>query len=549
MRKLLPVISGLFLGSAMGWTQPEASASSRPNILFILADDMGFSDMGAYGGEIPTPNLDQLATDGVRFTQFYTAGRCCPTRASALTGLYQHEAGVGYMAMDFKVRSYRGELSRRSVTLAEVLGASGYGTYLSGKWHLTPNNQPKASRDSWPLQRGFDRFYGTIHGSENFFRPTRMVRDNERIPPESYPFLDDPDYYLTDDTTREAIAQLEEHRETQPDKPFFLYLAYHAPHWPLQAPEELVERFRGKYDEGWDVLRTRRFLRQQELGLADSSWKLSPRPKGVRPWNSLSSQEQENMAHRMEIYAAQVVSMDLNIGKIIDYLKATGQYENTLILFFSDNGANAEGGELGFGRQENLNQAELNSLFLTYGQGWANASNTPFRLYKHYVHEGGITSPALLSWPARIRPEVEGMISRDAVHIIDIMPTFIDAARTRYPWFREGRRVLDARGISLIPLLEGNSVKREEPLFFEHEGNQAIRDGDWKLVLRVGGSWQLYNLAEDRTELVNRIEEFPDRFLVMRNQWRVWAREVKVLSGAQFRIIRKTLPISLEDEG
>lgn len=531
-------------------TPPESPAPARPNIIFILADDMGFSDMGAYGGEIPTPHLDRLARNGVRFTQFYSAGRCCPTRASALTGLYQHEAGVGYMAMDFKIKSYRGELSRRSVTLAEVLGASGYGTYLSGKWHLTPNNQPKASRDSWPLQRGFDRFYGTIHGSENYFQPTRLARDNERIPPSKYPFLQDPDYYLTDDTTREALEQLAYHRETKRAKPFFMYLAYHAPHWPLQAPEALVERFRGKYDQGWDVLRSQRFHRQQELGLADPSWKLSPRSKGVRPWSELSAGEQANMARRMEIYAAQMVSLDENIGRIVSYLKKTGQYENTLILFFSDNGANAEGGELGFGSQENLNEAALSSLFLTYGTGWANASNTPFRLYKHYVHEGGITSPAILSWPAGIDPGQQGSIARDPVHIIDVMPTFIDAARTRYPWFRQDRRVLDARGVSFLPVLKGRPVRREEPLFFEHEGNQAIRDGDWKLVLRVGGGWQLYNLGEDRTEVVDLMEKYPDRFLVMRNQWRVWAREVKVMSFSQFRRIRKSLQdISLEDEG
>lgn len=523
--------------------------ADRPNIIFILADDLGFSDVGAFGGEIPTPNLDRLAGEGLRFTQFYTAGRCCPTRASVLTGLYQHEAGVGYMAMDFRVSSYRGELSRDSVTLGEVLGRSGYGTYMSGKWHLTPNNQPKASRDSWPLQRGFDRFFGTIHGAESYFLPSRLVRGNDRLRPEDYTFVDE-SYYLTDDTTREAIAQLEEHRAEKPEAPFFLYLAYHAPHWPLQAPPERVTAFEGRYDAGWDTLREERFRRQQEMGLAIPSWSLSERPGSVRAWESLNPEEQEDLSHRMEVYAAQVSILDDNIGHLTGWLEDEGIYENTLILFFSDNGACAEGGEGGFGPAEAVNAREPRSLFVTYGQGWANASNTPFRLYKHYVHEGGITSPAIMSWPARIQPDLRGRIIREPGHIVDVMPTFIEAAGTRYPWFNRETRVRPLRGISLLGHLRGERPRREEPLFFEHEGNQGIRAGDWKLVLRAGGSWQLYNLGEDRSETVDHRELEPERVVRMRNRWRLWAREVKVLSFSQFRIIRRSLPgITLEDEG
>jgi arylsulfatase len=311
-----------------------------------------------------------------------------------------------------------------------------------------------------------------------------------------------------------------------------------------------VEKFRGRYDAGWDVLREERFARQREMGLAEESWRLSDRAPGVRAWAQLSAEEQADLAYRMEVYAAQVTALDQNIGRLLEYLESTGEFETTLILFFSDNGACAEGFESGFGSAEAVNARELESLFITYGKGWANVSNTPFRLYKHYVHEGGITSPAILSWPDRIAAEERGRIVRTPAHIVDVMPTFIEAANTRYPWFNDGKRIQDARGMSLLGLFRGEAPRRNEPLFFEHEGNQAIREGNWKLVLRAGGRWQLYNLKADRSETLNLAELEPERVEVLKNRWRVWSREVKVLSLAQFKQLRKALPeISPEDEG
>lgn len=502
----------------------------RPNIILIMSDDMGYSDIGCYGGEVNTPNLDALAENGVRFTQFYNSARCCPTRASLLSGLYPHQTGIGHMTNtpenftqhDLEIPEYRGFLNKSSVTIAEVLKKAGYHTLMTGKWHLG-----LSTKDKWPLQRGFDKFYGIVPGASNFFKPEYprgITYMNDTIS------VTDQDYYTTDAFTEYAIQFINESQEEDHSKPFFLYLAYTAPHWPMQAPQEDVEKYKGRYMEGWSVLREERYQRMKEMGLIEADWDLSE--KDARDWDLLSEEKKKEMDLRRAIYAAMIDRMDQNIGKLTQFLKEQQLLDNTIIFFLSDNGACAEGGELGGGPAAQLETKE--GYFLTLGRAWANSSNTPYREYKHWVHEGGINTPFIVHWPKGIPKKENGTLIKEFGFLPDIMATCIDLAQTEYPQQYNGNSIHPAPGRSLLPLLKGEKKPvHDEPVFWEHEGNKAVRLGNYKLVSKwQQGSeynWELFDLEKDGTEMHDLSAAMPEKVKEMSDMYNAWAEKNNVL--------------------
>ncbi|MGC4003171.1 MAG: arylsulfatase [Pirellulales bacterium] len=371
-----------------------ANISAKPNIVVILTDDMGYSDLGCYGGEIRTPNLDKLAAGGVRYTQFYNTARCCPTRAALLTGLYPHQAGIGHMMEDRGVDGYRGNLNKHCVTIAQVLKPAGYKTYALGKWHVTPTGA-NGDRANWPLQRGFDRYYGTIAGAGNYYDPTALTRDNTPITAATDPDYRPKEFYYTDAITDNAVTFLADHAAKTPQDPFFMYVAYTAAHWPMHAPEDAIAEYKGFYDAGYEKFRADRLKKMKEIGLVPADQELTP-PAG--DWSKVANKPWELRC--MEVYAAMVTRMDHGVGKIVDELRRTKKLDDTLILFMQDNGACAED----MGRVAALKAGTLpgpKESNLAYGENWANVSNTPFREYKHWTHEGGISTPLIAHWPAR----------------------------------------------------------------------------------------------------------------------------------------------------
>jgi len=488
----------------------QTPAPKRPNIILILADDMGFSDLGCYGSEIATPNLDRLAANGLRFTQFYNAARCCPTRASLLTGLYPHQAGMGDMVGDRGLPAYQGFLNDRCVTIAEALRQSGYHVLMSGKWHVGED------RPHWPLDRGFEHYFGLISGACSYFRldPGRkMAVDNEPyVPPTS-------GFYMTDAITDHAVSWIDAYGRG--DAPFFLYVAYTAPHFPLHALPEDIARYRGTYRAGWDELRQRRYRRLIELGLIDPRWPLSPRDPDVPAWNDADDKDVWDL--RMAVYAAQIDRMDRGIGRILAKLRQLNIDRNTLVMFLSDNGAEAELIDAG---KPGAAPGQADS-YATYRRAWANASNTPFRLFKCWVHEGGIATPFIAHWPAVIRQP--GCITPHPAHVIDLMPTCLDVAGARYPNTRHGKETLPLEGTSLLALFQGKAPPEHPLLFWEHEGNRAVRAGPWKLVSRHWGEWELYDMEADRTELNNRAGEHPDIVADLAAKYDEWARRCGVV--------------------
>jgi arylsulfatase A-like enzyme len=401
--------------------------------VIVLADDMGWSDVGCYGGEIETPHLDSLARSGLRFTQFYNAARCCPTRAALLTGLYPHQAGIGHMVGNDGIPSYQGFLNDRCVTLAEALKPAGYTTLMTGKWHVG------SAPGQWPLDRGFKRYWGTPSGGGVYFKDTLLVRMNvffvhgaERIePPE--------DLYVTDTFTDRALDFIEQ-AVTHARQPFFLYLAHIAPHWPLQAKPADIAKYAGRYDTGWDEVRARRFARQQAMGLVPSHATLSPRDPQAKPWNELPESARQELARRMGIYAAQIDCIDQNVGRRVAKLKALGQFDNTLILFLSDNGCSAEGGPGGFSRGREHAPIGTALSYASAGLEWANASDTPFRRFKSDTYEGGMATPFIAHWPSGI--QARGELRHEPGHIVDLMPTLLELAGAAYPTERNGAPII-----------------------------------------------------------------------------------------------------------
>ena len=541
--------------------------AARPNIILIMSDDMGWSDLGCFGSEISTPNIDALAKRGVRFTQFYNTARCCPTRASLLTGLYAHQAGIGHMMEDRGSDAYRGDLNRRCVTIAEVLKSSGYRTYMAGKWHVTKKTNPKTddpktdeARSNWPLQRGFDRFYGTIHGAGSFFDPNSLVRDNTLIAPFADSEYKPKQFYYTDAIADHATRFVSEHARDHNINPFFMYMAYTAPHWPMHAKETDIAKYKGKYDAGYDSIRAARLDRLKSMGMVDPKSELSPQRGGA--WGEVADREFELRC--MEVFAAMIDSLDQGVGRLVAELERTKQLDNTLILFFQDNGGCAE--LMGRGAQSNSSRQRAAEPSLPplaadylqpdmipkqtrdgfpvrqgmgvlpgaadtyhgYGQAWANVSNTPFREYKHWVHEGGISTPLVAHWPAGIPVSRHNVLESQPAHLIDLMATCVSLAQASYPKKYQGESIQPMEGVSLAPAFSGLPLNRSQPIFWEHEGNRAIRDGDWKLVAKHPDGWELYNIATDRTERDNVASKNPDRVKAMSVQWQTWADRVGV---------------------
>ena len=495
---------------------------SRPNVVLIMADDMGWSDIGSYGGEIPTPNLDALAKNGLRFSQFYNNARCCPTRASLLTGLYSHQAGIGQMAEDpehpeafhWGTPGYQGFLNRHCVTIAEALKTNGYHTYMTGKWHVGMHGQEK-----WPLQRGFDRYYGLLAGATSYFKPQGgrgLTLDNQKLDPPT-----DPNYYTTDAFTDYAIKFIQEQKDKNP---FFLYLAFNAPHWPLHAKPADIAKFKGKYNAGWDVIRQQRLTRQETMGLIGKGQGVSARDHRVRPWAELSAGEKDSTAYRMAVYAAQVYALDQNVGKLVAELKKRGQFDNTLILFLSDNGACAETyDELGSKPMSFINDPNFSGA-VSYGIGWANASNTPLFEYKVKPYEGGIRAPFIAHFPAGISSQ-RGRITNVKGHITDLMPTILELTGTTYPkTFHDGQSITPLVGRSLLPTLKTGTQPDPTYMYWEHQRYGAVRKGDWKAVYDLNkDTWELFNLATDRIEAKDEAKNQPVLLADLQQHWREWA--------------------------
>ena len=515
-------------GAIIAWTQQkkiDTQPPSKPNIIIILADDMGYSDLHCFGSETQTPNLDSLAKNGIKFTQFYNASRCCPTRASLLTGLYQHQAGVGDMVNTRTEPAYEGYLNQNCVTIAEALKAGGYTTLMAGKWHVGTD------LEHWPVKRGFDHYFGLIDGASSYFTPTMPYRPNQKltIALDDKPYTPGPNWYSTNAYTDFAIKFVDETKNTH--KPFFLYMAYTSPHWPLHALPEDIAKYKGKYMKGWDVLRQERLARQKSLGILSADEQLSPRDANVPDWNSLTPEEKDHWDTKMAVYAAMVDRMDQNIGRILKELKAIGQDKNTVIMFLSDNGASSESIKgPGFTPEilaANSKPASDPTSFSAYEYWGANVSNTPFRLFKHWEYEGGTATPFIAYFPGVIAP---GGVYRNPAHIIDLMPTCLELASVTYPKTYNGHTITPAEGISLVPLLKGQAWKGHNALFFEHEGNRAVRQGDWKLVSqKPSNKWELYNIKADRSELNDLSAQYPDKVNELVQLYNEWANRAGVI--------------------
>jgi arylsulfatase len=496
-RSTRAAVTPLILAALLPFAVPASAGAAgadtdaaRPNVVLMMADDLGFADLGCYGATvIETPTLDRLAAEGLRFSQFYNTAKCHSSRVCLMTGLYCFQAGSS--SID------------RGVTIAEVLRPAGYFTAMVGKWHLREE----------PTDRGFQRYFGHLSGATDFFHGDKTFRLNGE------PFTDfGDDFYTTDANTDYAIGFIDEALDAK--RPFFLYFAHNAPHYPLQAPKDLVEKYRGRFRLGWDEVRRRRYAKQVEMGLIDPKWKLSPRPDYIPAWDKLSEQQKAWEDFRMAVFAAMIDRIDENLARLIEHLEARGVYENTLILFCSDNGG------CPFERTHHVDRPPWQGgSHLTYDVGWAHASNTPFRWYKQNQHEGGIASPLVVHWPAGLKAE-PGSITHQPAHLIDVMPTLAELAGAKYPAEHQGRSIEPVSGRSLVPIFAGRTRKPHDWLYFQFSTDRAIRRGDWKLATVKGARWELYNLAEDRTELDDLAAEQPDRVEELAELWHRVAENV-----------------------
>ncbi|MHC1705656.1 MAG: arylsulfatase [Tenuifilaceae bacterium] len=535
----------------------QKQQSKKPNIIVILTDDMGYSDIGCFGSEISTPNIDRLASNGIRYTQFHNTARSSPSRACLLTGLYPHQANMGHLSTEnFPEPGYGDDLGKNVVTIAEVLKQNGYSTYMTGKWHIAKNMTPKGSKENWPLHRGFDRFFGTLAGSGSYYDPGTLMSNDKFIAPGK-------NFYYTDAISDTTVKYIKQHPK---DKPFFFYVSYTAAHWPLHAPNKEIEKYKGKYDIGWDSLRVLRFNKLKKLGIISANCVLSERTVTIPEWKNAPMKAWQ--VRRMEVYAAMIDVMDQGIGRIVSTLEEQGDLENTVIFYMHDNGGCAEPQDSDkpekpmtedqkILRPTSYDSVSLNrkptytrdgryvrsgqgvmagdaDTWMAYGEEWANASNTPFRLYKQWVHEGGIASPLIVSWPSEFKSN--GIINREPSHLIDIMPTCLEIAGVSYPTEYNGNKILPFEGLSLVPTFSSTQLKREF-LFWEHSANRAIRIGDWKLVAKVKkqkkfiiedeNSWELYNIADDPSEVENLASKFPERVKEMAKRWEEEAQRTK----------------------
>ncbi|WP_281636205.1 arylsulfatase [Flavobacterium marginilacus] len=511
------MIKKLFILALLVVAQMQLSAQKKqPNIIVILADDLGFSDIGAFGSEIKTPNLNKLAKNGLILNQFYNAGRCCPSRASLLTGLYSHQAGIGDMVQDKGFPAYQGYLNEHCITIGQALQQAGYTTIVSGKWHvgLVPS--------AWAVNRGFDDSFTLQNNGSSYFNSEPLYNDGRKVTflkGDKEIIRTDSSTYLTQEITNFAISSLEKQRREQ--KPFFLYVAYNAPHWPIQALPEDIEKYKGKYLVGWDKLRTKRFNKLKEQGIIDKNADLSNRFEKVPDWEKLSAEEKDKWDTRMAIYAAMVDRMDAGIGEILQKVKSLGEEENTLVLFLSDNGGSADDVKnWNYVTQKNGTAGSAASID-SYESPWGNVSNTPFQLFKKNTHEGGIASPFIAYYPKHIKA---GIVSNRVSHLIDVFPTCLEFAGLQYPDSFQGKNLVSLEGISLKKEFEGQQSDEHEALFWEHEGSKAVRKGQWKAVAENNQPWELYNLAADRTETKNLAKLEPkllQTLIELHQQWSI----------------------------
>jgi len=552
---------------AAGPAARAADPPPRPNIVILFVDDMGYSDVGCFGGEIDTPQLDRLAAGGVRLTQFYNTSRCCPSRAALLTGLYSHQAGIGMMVYRDHGPGYRGNLNDRCVTFGEVLRAAGYQTMMVGKWHAghEPHSRPEV--------RGFDRFTGIYPHIDSYWKVLRacdIYRDRELLIPAGEnpvnPYRPDEAFYTTDFFTDAAIDYVDRALQNK-SKPFLLHLCYNVPHFPLEAPDDLIAKYRGRYMAGWDRLREEKLKRMKKLGIVPPAQKL-PEVKGfvneriagftqvgvetdVLPrWDSLGEADRRELDFRRAMYAAQIDRFDQNVGRIVRHLKRRGILDDTLILFFSDNGCSGEmepfGMNWGKYTSENYHQwRKRGGWSISQGQCWASYSNTPLRKYKKFVHEGGIASPFIAHWPAGIEKPGR-IVGRQFFHLIDVMPTLCEAAGAEYPQTYRGRKITPAQGVSMLPWITGGAVEAQpRTLYWQHENHAAIRSGNWKLVTvndRDAGAWELYDLVEDRSESEDLSAQRPEIVRRLKDQWHRWAEQVHAVPFPEERPRAKPVP-------
>lgn len=505
------MVKHLPLLTAAGLLPAAVLAQERPNIVLIMADDMGYSDLGCMGSEINTPNLDSLAANGVLMTNFCNTSKSCPSRASLLTGLYSWRAGMGDMTNTHSLYpEYQGWLNENCVTIAEVLGESGYSTYISGKWHVGDDKQ------YWPERRGFNQTFHIPNGGGIYFYPSKFPqRANRKLYRNDVEQFPEEGWYATDGFGDVAVEYI--CRQENQQKPFFLYVPFTAPHYPLQAKQEDIAKYQGVYDAGYAAIRAQRFRRQRELGVLEGEFELS---EATHPdWESVADKPRE--ASRMAAYAAQIDCIDQNVGKIVKALKEKGLYDNTVIIFLSDNGAVMN-------HFDDTPDVPYGSEYCWASIGkWQNVSNTPFREGKGREYEGGIKTPLIFHWPAGLGKT--GVKVRDYAHITDIMPTCIELAGAKYPKEFHGHRILSCDGYSLIPLLRGRHVRQNRVLFFDHEGWSGLRKGRWKIDRRKGSTdWELYDLKNDPYENVNLAGKHPRRLKRLASKWEKMAAQMGV---------------------
>jgi arylsulfatase A-like enzyme len=506
------------------------AADSRPNIIVILADDLGYSDIGCFGSEISTPNIDKLAKNGVALTQFYNQARCCPTRAALLTGRYPHQVGIGDMIDEYaaaarkaaNTSAYQDHLDTNSPTMAEVLRSAGYETMMTGKWHL--GKRPA----EWPVHRGFNHSFVQIDGAMNYFGGDSKNGPRAHMAIDDKPYTPPHDgFYSTDAFTEHAIEFLKTASTNAPKKPFFLYMAYNASHWPLQAPEEDTAKYRGKYDAGWQAIREERLNKMIKLGIVPAGQTMAPMDRGnAKPWNELTDEQRKQWARRMEVYAAQTEHLDRDIGRLLDEVKRLGLEENTLVIFLSDNGGAAEDPNRG---DKSVPIGDRDS-FRGYATPWATVSNTPWRRHKVTAYEGGISAPFVVRWPAGIKSTKQGALIREPAHVTDLFPTFLDLAGAKYPV--KGTNKLE--GESIVAMLKGNAGSANRTFCWEHEGYRAIRLGRWKLVSSNSATsqWELYDIETDRTESNNLASTHPEIARKLTAEYNRWAARCGVIDHA-----------------
>jgi len=555
LKSICWLIVVFFTSSTIVFAQKKAI--KKPNVIVILTDDMGYSDVGCFGSEIKTPNIDRLAQNGLSFTHFYNTGRCSPTRASLLTGLYPHQAGMGHLSTEnYKELGYVDDLSKNAVTLAEVFKQAGYATYMTGKWHIAKNLKKEGDKSNWPCQRGFERYFGTLNGSGSYYDPGTLISNNTFITPGK-------DFYYTNAISDTTVKFIKEHKI---NKPFFFYVAYTAAHWPLHAPESEVQKYKGIYDKGWDATREARFTKLKKLGIISDKAVLTERGVSIPEWKDEKMKDWQ--VRRMEVYAAMIDVMDQGIGRIITALEQKGELDNTIIFYMHDNGGCAEPVETDqpektlTEEQKKLKPYSYDSIFLdkkplytregafvksgrgvmpgnanswsTYGEEWANVSNTPFREYKQFTHEGGIASPLIVSWPKGLK--LVGKLNNEPSHLIDIMATCIEIVGLKYPTEFNGHSIQAYEGKSLAPTFHNKPIDRAF-LFWEHAANRALRVGQWKLVSKTKknktfspsdeNAWELYDINKDPSETKNLAKQFPEKVKELSTKWEIEAIRTK----------------------